>query len=245
MAWLLGNICFCVFLHPVCLSCRGRLGISGSWVPRWIPTLDFWQLYGWPPLGKISETPEFFTIWTMQGAKSFLHSVFKCLPSSYTNTNTNFGIFSMKIFCLCVRADRLYSCFKFPYWSEAVRQYRQCLEEASWQNQGWSYGAATCHGRAQLLRNKLQCFAMYTTQSCCEIICIALTQGTKVPLPTPSYRFGIFLASQKGLLECEWMPLLLQNSVNGIYGVLYVLQWVSALLQDQGSWSTTGGERRE
>ena len=129
--------------------------------------------------------------------------------------------------------------------SEAVRQYRQCLEEASWQNQGWSYGAATCHGRAQLLRNKLQCFAMYTTQSCCEIICIALTQGTKVPLPTPSYRFGIFLASQEGLLECEWMLLLLQNSVNGIYGVLYVLQWVSALLQVQGSWSTTGGERRE
>ena len=104
----------------------------------------------------------------------------------------------------CVRADRLYSCFKFPYWSEAVRQYRQCLEEASWQNQGWSYGAATCHGRAQLLRNKLQCFAMYTTQSCCEIICIALTQGTKVPLPTPSDRFGIFLASQERLLECEF-----------------------------------------
>ena len=41
MAWLLGNISFCVFLHPVCLSCRGRLGISGSFLGSWFPPCLF------------------------------------------------------------------------------------------------------------------------------------------------------------------------------------------------------------
>ena len=164
MAWLLGNICFCVFLHPVCLSCRGRLGISGSWVPRWIPTLDFWQLYGWPPLGKISETPEFFTIWTMQGAKSFLHSVFKCLPSSHTNTNTNFDIFSMKIFRLCVCEGRqavfLFQVSILIWGSEAVRQHRQCLEMLVGKTKGGATGWRLAMGELncwEINCNVLQC----------------------------------------------------------------------------------------
>ena len=54
----------------------------------------FWQVYGWPPLGKISETPEFFTIWTMRGAKSLLHSVFKCrlLHSCFHLTQPTFEL---------------------------------------------------------------------------------------------------------------------------------------------------------
>ena len=60
--------------HPASMGLAlALLGLSSSSSPS-----HFWQVYGWPPLGKISETPEFFTIWTMRGAKSLLHSVFKC-----------------------------------------------------------------------------------------------------------------------------------------------------------------------